>query len=76
LFINFVLFGAGLPMQGSTRTPDRTASAGNQRRHTTPSLSTQAWACHRDNVASIRPLGQLFLLLFDLARNGKPRHRR
>ncbi|CAM9270079.1 unnamed protein product, partial [Pylaiella littoralis] len=43
LFINFVLFGAGLPMQGSTRTPDRTASAGNQRRHTTPSLSTQAW---------------------------------
>ncbi|CAM9720076.1 unnamed protein product, partial [Pylaiella littoralis] len=27
--------------QGSTRTPDRTASAGNQRRHTTPSLSTQ-----------------------------------
>ncbi|CBJ33416.1 hypothetical protein Esi_0478_0016 [Ectocarpus siliculosus] len=30
-------------MQGSTHTPDRPARAGSQRRHTTPSLSTQAW---------------------------------
>ncbi|CAB1110491.1 unnamed protein product [Ectocarpus sp. CCAP 1310/34] len=28
---------------GSTHTPDRPARAGSQRRHTTPSLSTQAW---------------------------------
>ncbi|CAM9901835.1 unnamed protein product [Ectocarpus sp. 6 AP-2014] len=35
--------GSVLPMQGSTHTPDRPARAGSQRRHTTPSLSTQAW---------------------------------